>query len=173
MLQLPQWSGVVKCLATSFMITNVRSVLWMWQNMGSQRAGVVKCFVTVLTLIWLLTCTIIAQYTLSTYIVLGKNWHKFKKENYYSQWNDHKLLISKCSGCNVVASIIIIYWTINQKSQNWKYATAPYCILCTIIMLICKICQTKFLMNCPKDNNITHVIIVPVWMSMCWRRLLA
>lgn len=165
------------------MITNVRSVLWMWQNMGSQRAGVVKCFVTVLTLIWLLTCTIIAQYTLSTYIVLGKNWHKFKIEN-YSQWNDHKLLISKCSGCDVAASIII-YWTINQKSQNCfpltikgtctctKYATAPYCILCTIIMLICKICQTKFLMNCPKDNNITHVIIVPVWMSMCWRRLLA
>lgn len=24
--------------------------------MGSQRAGVIKCFVTVLTLIWLLTC---------------------------------------------------------------------------------------------------------------------
>ena len=53
---LPEWSRVIEGFATTLMITDVRPVLWMWQNMGSQGAGVIECLVTVLTLIRLLTC---------------------------------------------------------------------------------------------------------------------
>lgn len=53
---LPEWSRVIESFATTLMITDVGPVLWMWQNMGSQGAGVIECLVTVLTLIRLLTC---------------------------------------------------------------------------------------------------------------------
>ena len=53
---LPQRSRVIESFATTLMITDVGPVLWMWQDMGSQGAGVIECLVTVLTLIRLLTC---------------------------------------------------------------------------------------------------------------------